>query len=57
MITDDDALERQPALREFLQARAASYPEVALKLEHGCDYVVVDPMARSDCSPPARDCR
>lgn len=43
MITDDNALERQPALRELLQARAGSYPEVALKLRHGCDYVVVDP--------------
>jgi succinyl-CoA synthetase beta subunit len=43
MITDDNALERQPALRELLQARAAAYPEVALKLAHGCDYVVVDP--------------
>ncbi len=43
MITDDNALERQPALRELLQARAGAYPEVALKLQHGCDYVVVDP--------------
>jgi len=43
MITDDNALGRQPALRELLQARAGSYPEVALKLRHGCDYVVVDP--------------
>ena len=43
MITDDNALERQPALRELLQARAGAYPEAALKLRHGCDYVVVDP--------------
>lgn len=42
-ITDDNALERQPALRELLQTRAAAYPEAALKLQHGCDYVVVDP--------------
>lgn len=43
MITDDNALARQPALQELLQSRAGSYPEVALKLQHGCDYVVVDP--------------
>ena len=42
MITDDNALERQPALRALLAARGAAYPEVALKAEHGCDYVVVD---------------
>lgn len=42
MITDDNALERQPVLRELLHARARAYPEVALKLQHGCDYVVVD---------------
>jgi len=42
MITDDNALERQPRLRALLAARAGAYPEVALKLEHGCDYVVVD---------------
>ncbi len=43
MITDDNALERQPALREMLLERAHAYPEVALKLQYGCDYVVVDP--------------
>jgi succinyl-CoA synthetase beta subunit len=42
MITDDNALERQPAPRALLSARAKAYPEVALKAEHGCDYVVVD---------------
>ncbi len=42
MITDDNALERQPALRALLAARAHAYTEVALKAEHGCDYVVVD---------------
>ena len=43
MITDDNALERQPALRAMLLERRHAYPEVALKLEFGCDYVVVDP--------------
>ena len=43
IVTDDNALERQPALRELVQRRANTYPEVALKLEHGFDYVVVDP--------------
>ena len=42
-VTDDGALERQDATRAMLQSRAAAYPEAALKLEHGCDYVVVDP--------------
>jgi succinyl-CoA synthetase beta subunit len=42
-VTDDGALERQDATCAMLKARAAAYPEAALKLEHGCDYVVVDP--------------
>ena len=42
-VTDDGALERQDDTRAMLHARAAAYPEAALKLEHGCDYVVVDP--------------
>ena len=42
-VTDDNALERQPVLRELLERRAAAYPETALKLRHGFDYVVVDP--------------
>ncbi len=42
-ITDDSALERQDEIRALLKNRAAAYPEAALKLEHGCDYVVVDP--------------
>lgn len=43
IVTDDNALVRQPALRELLGQRAAAYPEAMLKLEHGFDYVVVDP--------------
>ena len=43
IITDDNALVRQPALQELLRQRAAAYPETALKLKHGFDYVVVDP--------------
>lgn len=43
LVTDDNALGRQPALRELLARRAHTYPEAALKLEHGFDYVVVDP--------------
>jgi len=43
MITDDNALVRQPALQELLGQRAAAYPETVLKLKHGFDYVVVDP--------------
>jgi succinyl-CoA synthetase beta subunit len=43
LITDDNALARQPALRAVLNERPAAYPDAALKLEHGFDYVVVDP--------------
>jgi len=43
LVTDDGALPRQPALRALLEERSTAYPEAALKLEHGCDYVVVDP--------------
>jgi succinyl-CoA synthetase beta subunit len=43
VVTDDNALERQPELRALVEARAAAYTEVALKLAHGFDYVVVDP--------------
>lgn len=43
IIIDDSALVRQPALHDLLGQRAAAYPETALKLKHGFDYVVVDP--------------
>ncbi|HYH43756.1 MAG TPA: hypothetical protein VD867_17440, partial [Burkholderiales bacterium] len=43
VVTDDNALERQPQLRALVAQRSAVYPEVALKLDHGFDYVVVDP--------------
>jgi succinyl-CoA synthetase beta subunit len=43
LVTDDNALERQPELRALLEQRATAYPETALKLRHGFDYVVVDP--------------
>lgn len=42
-VTDDSALDRQDEIRALLEKRAAAYPEAALKLEHGCDYVVIDP--------------
>jgi len=43
IVTDDDALFRQPRLRALLASRASAYPETQRKQEHGCDYVVVDP--------------
>jgi succinyl-CoA synthetase beta subunit len=43
LVADDNALERQPELCDLLTRRAAAYPEAALKLDHGFDYVVVDP--------------
>ncbi len=43
IVTDDNALYRQPHLRALLENRAAAYPEAQRKQQHGCDYVVVDP--------------
>lgn len=43
LITDDNALPRQPALAKLVETHAAAYPDVARKLRHGFDYVVVDP--------------
>ncbi len=43
IVTDDNALDRQPFLLALAQERHAAYREVALKIEHGFDYVVVDP--------------
>jgi succinyl-CoA synthetase beta subunit len=43
VVADENALARQPALQAMVQANAAQYAEAAVKLEHGFDYVVVDP--------------
>lgn len=43
IVSDDNALERQPALRALLAERKQAYLEAALKAEHGFDYVVGDP--------------
>lgn len=43
IVTDDNALERQDNLRTLVEKRSDAYTEVALKLDHGFDYVVVDP--------------
>ena len=43
VVTNDDAIYRQPVLRALLEQRAAAYPEAYRKHRHGCDYVVVDP--------------
>ena len=47
IVTDDNALPRQKALESLVEARAAAYPDVARKHEHGFDYVVVDPEGRN----------
>lgn len=39
---DDNALERQPALKSFFLERRRGYPEVALKIEEGFDYVLLN---------------
>jgi succinyl-CoA synthetase beta subunit len=43
LVTDDNALERQPVIKALLERRRSAYPEANVKLEHGFDYVVVDP--------------
>jgi succinyl-CoA synthetase beta subunit len=43
VVTDDNALPRQKELESLVKARAAAYPDVARKHEHGFDYVEVDP--------------
>ena len=43
LVSDDNALPRQAELNALVGLRANVYPEAALKLAHGFDYVVVDP--------------
>jgi len=43
LVVDDNALPRQPRLTELVRTRARAYPEIALKLAHGFDFVVLDP--------------
>jgi len=43
LVIDENALVRQPRLRDLIRRHAAAYPEAALKLDHGFDFVVVDP--------------
>lgn len=42
IVSDDNALIRQPWLGALLENRAAAYSEARRKQRHGCDYVVVD---------------
>ncbi len=41
-IVDDNALARQPLLANLINRRADAYPELALKLANGFDFVVID---------------
>jgi len=43
-VTDDNALPRQQALLDCVHARAEDYPEIALKLGHGFDFITLDPL-------------
>jgi len=43
LVVDDNALVRQPRLCDLIRHRADVYREMALKLNHGFDFVVVDP--------------
>lgn len=43
ILTDDNALPRQPELRALIEQYPTLYPEVSLKLEQGFDFVKLDP--------------
>jgi succinyl-CoA synthetase beta subunit len=43
LIADDNALVRQPELAALVAARRHAYPDAAFKLEHGFDFVLLDP--------------
>jgi succinyl-CoA synthetase beta subunit len=43
LAVDDNALIRQPRLAALVHRRADAYPEMALKLAHGFDFITVDP--------------
>lgn len=43
LVIDENALVRNSQLAALLRERAAAYPEASLKLEHGFDFVVLDP--------------
>jgi len=43
ILTDDNALPRQPALRALIEHYPELYPEAALKLAQGFDFVQLDP--------------
>jgi succinyl-CoA synthetase beta subunit len=46
IVIDDNAIARRPALAELVARRAEAYPELALKLEQGFDFVALDPDGR-----------
>jgi len=43
IVTDDNALPRQPMILGLVEKRGAYYPETLLKAKYGFDYLVVDP--------------
>jgi succinyl-CoA synthetase beta subunit len=43
ILIDDNALPRQPALRDLIETNPDLYPEAALKLAQGFDFVRLDP--------------
>jgi len=47
MILDENAFTRRPHLRELVLRRSAAYPETALKLTAGFDYVDIQVFTRA----------
>jgi len=43
LVIDDNALMRQPRFVALVHRRAEDYPEIALKLDHGFDFIELDP--------------
>lgn len=46
LVVDLNAIARQPRLRRLIEARPDAYPDALRKLEHGFDYVEIDPEGR-----------
>ena len=43
VVADDNAISRQKAILDLVQRRAADYPDVMVKLDHGFDFLRLDP--------------
>ena len=54
LVIDDNALVRRPRLA-IIRRRADAYPEMALQLNHGSDFNMVDPDGEAWCDRPGTE--